>query len=189
MKFIVTALSVTWALSACAQSIPMQDPLLALSFDPSHVKFEAAPDMVLAAEKKGRGTWYLFAKYVDEKIANRSYLLVSGMVEVYGDTSPKKAVGVEPDFGFVAQCDGMQCRVLGVPDRMFDDLGLPHDVVAGIASDAVSRLITAFGGKDRFQQKLDGLASSAKGIYIPPELLRALQAAGLDMKAWAAAAG
>ncbi|MBB6091983.1 hypothetical protein HNQ60_000829 [Povalibacter uvarum] len=184
MKFIVTALSFMWALAACAEAIPMQDPLLALSFDPGHVKFEAAPDVVLTAEKKKRGTWYLFAKYADEKIANRSYLLVSGMVEVYGDTSPQRVIGAEPDFGFVAQCDGMQCRVLGVPDRMFDDLGLPHHAVVGLATDAVSRLITAFGGKDHLQKKLDDLASAAEGFYIPAEMSRALQAAGLDMKAW-----
>lgn len=186
MRFIVSVLSLTWAFVACADSALMQDPLLGLSFDPDGVQFEAAPDMALTEEDKCRGKWYLFAKYADPHVVHRNYLLISGLVSVFGDLNPPSVVAIEPDFGFVAQCDGADCRVLGVPDRLFGDLGLPDYIVTGIATDAVNRLVVAFGGKGELQMKLDALTSLSKDHSIEVEMLRALQAAGLDMKNWKA---
>ena len=186
MRFIVSVLSLTWTLVACADSDRMQDPLLGLSFDPDRVQFEAAPDMALTEEDKCRGTWYLFAKYADPRVVDRNYLLISGLVSVHGDMNPQSVVAIEPDFGFVAQCNGADCRVLGVPDRLFGDLGLPDYIVTGIVTDAVNRLVVAFGGKGELQENLDALASLSMDHSIETEMLRALQAAGLDMMNWTA---
>jgi hypothetical protein len=162
----------------------MQDPLVGLSFDPRQVRFDDAPTIALTADDKKRGKWYLFAQYEDKANTGWTYMIVSGLVSVYGDTRPKAVVATEPDFGFLTRCDAERCEVLGVPDRMFGDLGLPDSVVSGLAADAVSKMIVAFRGRDGLQESLDDFSSRAKNPSMESRLLKAFEAAGLDMTRW-----
>jgi hypothetical protein len=163
----------------------MQDPLVGLTFDPARVRFEAAPEILLSAEDRSRGQWYLFAKYEDAGHGDRVFLVVSGLVSIYGDTAPRQVVAVEPDFGFLAECESSKCRVLGTPDRIFGDLPVPEYVVHGLVADAVSRMIAAFGGLSELQRSFDEFSSRVKNRSMEAELLRAFQRAGLSMEGWA----
>lgn len=149
----------------------MNDPLFGLSYDTAQVQFEPS-----ASHGPPKGQRWLLARVQKDGC---SYSMDVGLIEVESDSEPP-VVHKEPDFGGVYKTCAGKTEVLGVPDNLFSD-GAPVDDVLGkaLVDDAIQRYGKAWGGKEKFQQALEG---HWRPEVLSPPLLQALAAQGLGYR-------
>lgn len=182
VKHIVTA-----ALFACnsnvlaAERVPriLNEPVLGLRYQTSHVKFDPLPVHALANcetmkdSENSDGIWFIHAQATDS--SGRTYY-VSGGYEIRKDAlkPPKYETG---GLGAVFFTDRGACTYIDTArqvfeDRLFDE-ELPAAVLESLAADVARRLVKAFGGPDRLRAELRNQHVDKDAL--PPELLAALK--------------
>lgn len=169
---LLLALAATTAAADAPGPQLMSDPLFGLSYDINQVRFEPTPSREIP-----KGQRWLLAKVQKDGC---SYFIDVGLIEVESDAEPA-TVSKESDFGAVGKTCGPRTDVLGVPDNLFSD-NAPVDDALGKAliADAIARYSKAWGGKDKFQQALEG---HWRPEVITAQLLQALTAQGLGFRA------
>jgi hypothetical protein len=176
----VAALLVLPPLGCAVGSVLMTDPLLGLAFEPTAQRFEPAPGAIVKELRLRAGQYWLFASYDDSSVGGCRYAVIAGLARPSLDTVPPLEGPLEPDFGVVVARCGSSYRALGVPDRMFTDLGLPQRVIVGLVRDAVARLVLGFGGKEALERTLQ---EQWKGqLSVAPALADALRDAGVRVR-------
>lgn len=169
---LVLALAGSTAAADAPQPQLMSDPLFGLSYDIGQVQFEPTASREIPKGQR----WLLAAVQKD----GCRYFIDVGLIEVESDAEPP-TVSKESDFGAVGKTCGPRTDVLGVPDNLFSD-NAPVDDALGKAliDDAIRRYAKAWGGKDKFQQALEG---HWRPEVISAPLLQALTAQGLGYRA------
>jgi hypothetical protein len=159
----------------------MADPIFGLKFDPKQVHFDVAPKKILdrCSELQGRTLW-VFAHAVNGK---DEYFIVSGYVEHRPDSASPNSGEFEADFGSTVILTAQSCIV--EPADAFltaggNDPDPPEAQSRALATDAISKMISSFGGKDSFCQRAkDALAKYDAAQTRLPAALRTRIAAPL----------
>lgn len=169
---LVLALAAGAAAADAPQPQLMSDPLFGLGYDINQVRFEPVPSREIP-----KGQRWLLAKVQKDGC---SYFIDVGLIEVESDAEPP-TVSKESDFGAVGKTCGPRTDVLGVPDNLFSDNAPVDDALARLLiADAIVRYSKAWGGKDKFQQALEG---HWRPEVLSPPLQQALTAQGLGYRA------
>jgi hypothetical protein len=153
----------------------MDDPLFGMTYDTSKVHFEDAPAVIgqRCAEIRGRKLW-LFAEW---RSAGVEYFIVSGLLAARPDGPVSAALPQESDGGIAVELRGPECRLAALdafmsgrvaPTGRSVSIDVTNSALHGLASDALQRFATAFGGKKSFldAERKDGLAPEK----LPPAL-------------------
>lgn len=170
VALVLAALGATAAADAPQPQL-MSDPLFGLSYDIAQVRFEPTPSREIP-----KGQRWLLAKVQKDGC---SYFIDVGLIEVESDTEPPTHYK-ESDFGAVGKTCGPRTDVLGVPDNLFSDSAPVDDSLGkALVDDAIARYSKAWGGKDKFQQALEG---HWRPEVLTQPLLQALTAQGLGYR-------
>lgn len=156
----------------------MADPLFGMSYNASEIHFERAPARInqLCRELRDRELWV----YAVDKTAEAEYFIVSGFLVVRPDTRAEKSAGLEPDGGDAVEIQGESCY-LGTLDWLLSGKMNPsptapkasRQVLEALVSDAVTRYVAAFGGKQNLIRALS--SNHVVPGDLPPVLRNKLQ--------------
>lgn len=169
------------ALSKGPQKEPMMhDPLFGITYLPSEVKFEPAPQEIFQCEdlRDPRSRLSLFAKIVKDSV---TFYYVYGLLEVDFGAGPTGEFEAANDEGIIVVLSPAGCRDIGAgyalsPDAkersMAAEVGISDDVLSALLADLVDREVKAFGGISEFlaRVKATGIPESNLDPQVRAEL-------------------
>ena len=145
----------------------MVDPLLGLSYDVRKTHFETLPPSIRElCRQAGKAERWIYASY---SLDTAIYLVVAGLVKI--DDGNQSSNLWEPGSGVVLEMSASQkkCRAIGAPDVVFFKEGgnIADPVLEGLARDAVSRYVKAFGGEEKLKRRM-AEQKIKPGLLAPP---------------------
>ena len=155
-------LTILFASILSGKPTPMYEPIFAVDFDTSKVKFEPMDPVLRASCKLPTAQpWWVFAH---AKSGTEEVFVASGFRLIKPD-GPSKSKGVlQPDFGVVVKVRGGSCAVVNIDNGFSEDLellpkgkGFPLTIAerTALAKDMAERYKKAFGGRRALFQALD----------------------------------
>lgn len=158
------------------------DPLFAIVYLSSKVKFEPAPEAIFICEdlRKPRRKLSLFGKTTR---SGTDFYYVFGRVEVDNGAGPTGEFETQNDDGIIVALSPEGCRDIGAgyalssdpkQRKMAAELGITDEVVTALLSDMIDREVAAFGGVSNFLKKVK--AAGVPDSYQPPQVRARLDA-------------
>jgi hypothetical protein len=179
-KFISAILLGLATTVTLAEPLPkMEDPLFGIVYDPQQIHFDAVPVSLMKRCPDLRHQYVEAWIFGHLKTADSEYFLISGLVQ-YHDQVTGAPTEIAPDEtdGLVAALRDSKCLVDQAdyflsqqvnPARNATPIMVPRSVVSGILQDAFRRDARAFGGKQRFLEKVN------RNAIGPPIVLEELE--------------
>lgn len=137
---------------ACAGRQQMYEPIFAVAYDTTQVRFERASDAIRKACKLPVGMpWWIYARI---KSDSNDYLVLSGLRRIEPDGPSDAPDPIEPDFGIVASIDRNACHRIHIdnglapqnsPTGATNRFKLSYRQREALAQDMLSRYRKAFG--------------------------------------------
>ncbi|WP_136515137.1 hypothetical protein [Geomonas edaphica] len=146
------------------------DPVFGIGYSPSKVKFEPAPSEVFRCTtllEQHRKLW-VFGKHNKGK---ETFYYVYGLIEVDFGAGPTGEFEAENDDGIIVVVSSEGCKEIGagyamssnpIARKEASNIGITDDVLSALFTDLIQREVKAFGGVDKFLEKVKatGLADS-----------------------------
>lgn len=158
----------------------MHDPLFGVTYLPSKVGFDPAPSEIYRCEslQKPRSRLWVFGKVARRET---TFYYVYGQWETDFGAGPTGEFEVANDEGIIVVLSPTTCREIGAgyalsPDRnereVVLDFGITDEVLSALISDLVAREVKAFGGVQKFLNKVkeSGVPESALDPQVRAEL-------------------
>lgn len=160
----------------------MFEPLFAIKYSPTEVKFEPAPDEIFKCEdlRTPRSKLSLFGKVIKNGII---FYYVYGLYEIDLGEGPTGQFEAQHDDGTIVVVSPNGCQDISAgyawtqdpkSRRHAEKLGITDDVVSALISDAVDREVKAFGGVTKFLAKVK--AAGIPESNLDPQVRAELQA-------------
>lgn len=165
------------------------DPLFAIPYLPSKVKFESAPEEISQCQdlKEPRRKLSLFGKTARNGTV---FYYVFGLVEVDFGAGPTGEFETQNDDGIIVALSPNGCREIGAGYAMSPnpkqrkkavEIGITDEVLTALLSDLVNREVKAFGGASNFLREVK--AAGIPDSYLPPQVRAQLEALRKKTKA------
>ncbi len=156
------------------------DPVFGIGYSPSKVKFDPAPSEVFRCTtllEQRRKLW-VFGKHNKGKV---TFYYVYGLIEVDFGAGPTGEFEAENDDGIIVVVSPEGCKEIGAGYAMSSnpearkearDIGITDDVLSALFTDLIQREVKAFGGVDKFLEKVKatGLADTTLAPLVREKL-------------------